>query len=106
MRIGTEVTPFLAEKDIPGHSENLRNLASSVENLEVGPTPSPASAPAPSASASAGAAAPSANNSAQEQKIQSVMSVTGATRQQVIDALRACNGNADAAAQMLSGFNF
>jgi hypothetical protein len=128
-RIGTEVTPFLAEKDIPGfllvvlcgfccalkkdaktgHSENLRNLASSIEGLEISPAPT-ASSSAGTGHANGGGGAPppaaAANNSAAEQQIQNVMNVTGATRQQVIEALRACNGNADAAAQMLSGFNF
>jgi NACalpha-BTF3-like transcription factor len=97
------VTPFLAEKDIPGHSENLRSLASSVEGLDISPAPS---APTASANPPSNQPPPVSNNGATEQKIQSVMSVTGASRQEVVEALRACNGNADAAAQMLSGFGF
>ncbi len=102
LRIGGEVTPFLAERDIPGHEESLRNLASSIDGTDPLRSSS-AGAPSPGPAASAAPPA-SANNSAAEQKIQSVIAVTGATRQQAVDALRQCGGNADAAVQMLNGF--
>jgi DNA damage-inducible protein 1 len=112
LRIGQEVAPFLAERDIPGHEESLRGLATSVDGADPlrssstgAPSPGPAASVAPPVSAPAPAAARGpANNSAAEQKIQSVVAVTGATRQQAVDALRQCNGNADAAVQMLNGF--
>ena len=105
LRIGQEVAPFLAERDIPGHSEGLHSLSKSVDGADqlLSSSASPAPLPGPVASVAPPARNP-ANNLAAEQKIQSVIAVTGATRQQAVDALRQCNGNADAAVQMINGF--
>ena len=122
LRIGNEVTPFLAEKDIPGHAnrlheEGLRSLAKSVDGVDlsgdVQPQPA-ATANRPGAAAGQAAANRAAGGGGgapspitdpnSETKIQTIISVTGATRQQAVDALRRCGGNVDAAAQMLSGF--
>jgi hypothetical protein len=101
------VTPFLAEKDIPGHEEGLRSLAKSVDGADQFLSSSSSAMPSPGPAASVAPPAPAkanSNNSAAEQKIQSVIAVTGATRPQAVDALRQCNGNADAAVQLLNGF--
>ena len=102
LRIGTEVTPFLAEADIPGHAEHLR---SSVEGLPTGPSPPPASAPPPLNTQAAPRPATQTESAPgeAEAKIQLLISATGVSRQQAVEALRQCGGNADMAAQTLMG---
>ena len=118
LRIGNEVAPFLAEKDIPRDFDagNLRSSAdalpsdpSSVQDQQQ-PQPSPQQPPAPRIVPSSpqsvvtpqgGGEGGGGQDSILEGKIRNLMSVTGRSRADVIRVLELCGGNEEVAASQL-----
>ena len=128
LHIGPEKAPFLAESEIPKDTPFRGSLSGSTDGdvamLEdlttAGESPSPASSgppqphstpasspaptPAPTptpAPASTPGATPGATPSGMEEAIQTLMNMSGRSRQEVVAVLQACGGNADLAAAQL-----
>mmetsp|Transcript_12496 Transcript_12496/g.31685 ORF Transcript_12496/g.31685 Transcript_12496/m.31685 type:complete len:427 (-) Transcript_12496:743-2023(-) len=95
--IGDEVAPFLSEKDIP---QNQRSSAISDEGSSTSTSSTSSSTSSSSSSASADSVPPSAS-AHNEDLVQMLMTSTGKTRDVVLQALQASDGDGDSAAALL-----
>lgn len=115
LQIGDEAVPFLSEKDIPRtelfDSEHSQPSSPALPAPSLGPTPGVGTRTAPTPtvvpSAPRPAVAAPAMPSVNESSIQTLIQL-GATREEAIRVLQACNGNVELAAGALvqSKFGF
>jgi len=101
LKIGKEAVPFLSEKDIP--RKELDDFVPP-QSPQSGPRTT-STTPGSSSTTSSAPKAPASSSGLSESTIQQLMSL-GFSRDEVINALRSCNGNAEAAASYLFSGGF
>lgn len=114
LKIGNSAVPFLAEKDIPKQmlSGGGEEDSTAVTKSDGGPGPSgstpaigrPVSVPAPTTTSNPPASAPAVAGT--DEAVVSNLVELGFPRSDVLQALHACNGNAEEAAAMLTSSRY